>query len=141
MKLYLDTEFNSYQGELLSIALVTTHGAFFYREIRPTEKFDPWVSANVVPHFKGGAISRELVQQELQEFLMKYHFGIEIIADWPEDIAYFCNLMITGPGTRINSPPIQFTIKRDIDTIPSKVPHNALEDARALCASDMRPRL
>ena len=34
-----------------------------------------------------------------------------IIADWPCDIKYFCEALIVGPGTRVNTPPLSFEIK------------------------------
>jgi hypothetical protein len=57
-----------------------------------------------------------------------------IVADWPEDIALFNALLVTGPGVMAEVPPLRFQF------IPltgfsiaanSKVPHNALHDARA----------
>lgn len=58
-------------------------------------------------------------------------FAVQQIADWPEDVAHFCNFLITGPGTRIDTPPLTFEVRRDLDAV-SKIPHNALEDARAM---------
>ena len=57
--------------------------------------------------------------------------AIHIIADWPEDIAHFCRALITGPGIRINTPPLTMEIRRDLDAV-SELPHNALADARAI---------
>ena len=31
-----------------------------------------------------------------------------IVADWPEDIAQFCNLLMTGPGEMVPVPPLTF---------------------------------
>ena len=59
-----------------------------------------------------------------------------IVADWPEDIAQFCNLLMTGPGEMVPIPPlIRFTLwpLAGFGTAAnSTVPHNALHDARAL---------
>ena len=59
----------------------------------------------------------------------------EFLADWPEDIAQFCNLLMTGPGMMIPIPPLRFQLLRlpNFSTAAnSAVPHNALHDARAL---------
>jgi hypothetical protein len=55
-----------------------------------------------------------------------------IIADWPDDIRYFCEALITGPGQCIN---LHHQIKFELDlsvNYNSLVPHNALHDARAI---------
>ena len=33
-----------------------------------------------------------------------------IVADWPEDIAQFCNLMVTGPGDMIDCGTLTFRL-------------------------------
>ena len=58
-----------------------------------------------------------------------------IVADWPEDVAQFCNLLITGPGdmVELRNLTFQVTPMSNFSTAAnSKVPHNALHDARAL---------
>ena len=58
-----------------------------------------------------------------------------IVADWPEDVAQFCNLMITGPGAMVDIRHVTFRIvpMSNFSTAAnSRVPHNALHDARAL---------
>jgi hypothetical protein len=58
-----------------------------------------------------------------------------IHVDWPEDIVQFCSLMITGPGTMIDVQNLTFRLvpMSNFSTAAnSKVPHNALHDARAL---------
>jgi hypothetical protein len=55
-----------------------------------------------------------------------------IIADWPDDIRYFCESLIVGPGQMINIlNKIKFELDLHID-YESVVPHNALHDARAI---------
>jgi len=55
-----------------------------------------------------------------------------IIADWPDDIRYFCEALIIGPGEclwplyNINFE-LDFTIQYESD-----IPHNALHDAMAI---------
>jgi hypothetical protein len=58
-----------------------------------------------------------------------------IIADWPEDIALFNALLVTGPGVMAEIPGLRFQFIPLIGfstAANSKVPHNALHDARAL---------
>ena len=61
--------------------------------------------------------------------------ALEIVADWPEDIAQFCMLLLKGPGTMVQVPQLIFRIVEmpGFSTAAnSAVPHNALHDARAL---------
>jgi hypothetical protein len=61
--------------------------------------------------------------------------GANLAADWPEDIAQFCNLLVTGPGEMIDLRYLTFRVVplSNFSTAEnSKVPHNALHDARAL---------
>ena len=58
-----------------------------------------------------------------------------IIADWPEDVALFNALLVTGPGTMAEVPEITLSggpAPGFSTAANSKVPHNALHDARAL---------
>jgi hypothetical protein len=71
------------------------------------------------------------LQEKLETYLCQFE-SIHIVADWPEDIMWFCKVLVTGPGTRINTPPLSLEILR-VDTV-SINPHNALADAGALRA-------
>lgn len=133
MKLFLDTEFNGFQGKLISLALVPENDSApeFYRELEIKDQLEPWVRDNVVPHL----ILKPLSFSEFQTELAIYLWSIgecTIIADWPDDIRYFCESLITGPGMRIT---IIHKIKFELDlsiNYESLVPHNALYDARAI---------
>lgn len=132
MNLYIDTEFNGFNGELISIALVSEDDQEFYEVISPWEielKIDPWVMENVIPILNKKGVPRKELQIKLREFLSQFDH-CNIIADWHEDIIHFCSVLTNGPGTRIETPDLSFKIKR-IDA-PSKIPHNALEDARGI---------
>jgi len=131
--IYIDCEWNGYGGELISMALVCENGKEWYEELDCIEPI-PWVTKNVMPHLHKSPITKEEMQTALSTFL--WHFNdVTIIADWPEDIERFCNLLITGPGTRISTPKLTMKIVR-IDTV-SKTPHYALEDARGLAKALM----
>lgn len=128
MNLYLDCEFNEFGGDLISMALVAEDGQEFYEVLEcPSPK--PWVKENVIPVLYKEPISLNAFQMRLQFFLMQFP-TIKVIADWPEDIAHFCNALITSPGFRIDTPPLDMAIYR-IDTT-SDLPHNALADAKAI---------
>lgn len=137
MRLWIDTEFNGYQGSLISIALVDEEGRVFYEACHFWQPVDPWVQANVIPVLNTTPIPKPEMQIKLEKFLQPYT-TIHLIADWPEDLAYFCNLLITGPGKRIDTPRLTMEIRRDLDGAVSKIPHNALADAVSIREEHLR---
>lgn len=128
MKIFIDGEWNSYRGDLISMALCAENGSDWYASLG-CENPDPWVKENVMPVLHAVPVRFELFQRSLETFLGQFA-SVHIIADWPEDIAYFCNALITGPGTRLDTPPLTMEVIR-VDTV-STIPHNALADAQAL---------
>lgn len=154
VRYFLDTEFNGWRGALLSLALVPDDGGEeFYVTIHCAEPIELWVQENVIPyldmvppHLTSSRLMRNDAAHELSAWLMREQdrafsarqgapVQFEIVADWPEDISQICNLLTIGPGLSVDVPPITFSLLR----IPgystaanSKVPHNALYDARAL---------
>lgn len=129
MRIWIDTEFNEFKGDLISMALVAEDGREWY-EVTYCEKPGPWVAQHVMPILNQEPVPVIEMQTSLSQFLSRYS-SIHLIADWPEDIAHFCNLLITGPGYRLDTPPLAMEIRRDLDAV-SALPHNALEDARAI---------
>ena len=137
MNVYIDTEFNGYQGALISMALVDADGREFYAALGPLPApLDPWVVENVIPVLDAQPMPRAEFQQLLAWWLAPYP-AVHIIADWPDDIRHFCDALITGPGTRIDTPPLTLEIRRDLDAISDR-PHNALADAHAIRRKAMR---
>lgn len=130
MKLWIDTEFNDFKGALISIALVDENMRTFYRALECADPA-PWVADNVMPVLDTPAVPLSQLQDELQTFLSVYS-EMHLIADWPEDIAHFCNVLITGPGMRLRTPPLTMEVRRDLDSSASAIPHNALADALAV---------
>ena len=129
MKLFLDCEFNGFQGQLISMALVAEDGNSWY-EVLPCEYPVEWVAKNVMPILGKKPLENAYeLSLSLERFLMKFR-DVHIIADWPEDIQHFCAALIVGPGSRINTPPLTMEVIR-VDT-ESKIPHNALADAQAI---------
>lgn len=138
MRLYLDTEFNGFQGALISLALVAEDGREFY-EVLPCENPEPWVAQHVMPVLNKAVIHYQLVEPHIVLAYALSHFlhqfdEVHIVADWPEDISHFCQALIVGPGRRVDTPPLTLEVRRDLPNTAevSAVPHNALEDARAL---------
>lgn len=132
-KLFLDTEFNGFGGKLLSMALVpeNTEVREFYKELEIKDQLEPWVKENVVPHLILNPCTYWEFQQSLAQYLWEVGECI-IVADWPDDIKYFCEALITGPGLMIS---VMHNIKFELDLkidYESLVPHNALHDARAI---------
>lgn len=130
MKLFLDTEFNGFGGKLMSMALVPEDDwiGSWYCELVMTDQLDPWVKENVVPHMILVPSTMAQFQASLSAYLLKFQ-EITIVADWPDDIRYFCESLITGPGERIMLPTvIKFELDLNIE-YESTVPHNALYDA------------
>lgn len=132
MKLFIDCEWNDYKGDLISMALVPESGNIppFYQALsceNPTE----WVAKNVLPVLQAQPTTEKEFTNLLHYYLDNFD-DIEIVADWPEDIAHFCNALIGGPGQRIGPNRMTFTFDRSCGNSGSKVIHNALEDAIAI---------
>lgn len=131
MKLFLDCEFTEYEGHLISMALVADNGDEFYEVVNfNSDDCNSWVLDNVVPILNKQPITYEYFQRKLSRFLYQYD-SIEVIADWPEDFWYFSKALLTGPGKMMNISKISMTFERYLD-YSSLIPHNALEDARAI---------
>lgn len=133
MDLFIDGEWNSFGGSLISLALVPKTGEPFYevieRDPNVDEPIDPWVAENVIPKLGKAPVSYRHLQHKLGQFLNQFT-RVRVIADWPEDIEWFCRLLITGPGERLSTPELSMEIHR-VDAVSSN-PHNALADAQAL---------
>lgn len=146
MRLYLDTEFNGFGGELMSLGLVPEDPAFpeFYRVVKWTAPVDPWVQQHVVPFLGRPPEEREAVADDLAAFLGGFNHPV-VVADWPDDFSHLMGLLITGPGLMVPAPDFDMEFRRlsGFNTAStSRVPHNALEDARALrdhCVGLTRP--
>lgn len=125
---YIDTEYNERGGELISLALVNVAATFY--ECLECKIPTPWVKRHVIPHLGNVPIALNSMQRKLEAFLAPYDEAI-IVADWPEDIQYFCQLVVIGPGQRIHIPKLTLILDPTLEANDSYVPHNALEDADA----------
>lgn len=138
MRYFLDTEFNGFCGELISIALVPEDAGLppFYEAIS-VEDPTPWVRDNALPALETRPRSRKEVTDLFAAYLMNDPAPL-LVADWPEDIALAARLLITGPGYMKPVRSLRFElVDPDIigPMVPSAVPHNALHDAVALRAT------
>ena len=142
MRYFLDTEFNGCGGALISLALVPEYGdQEFYAVVPLAEEPHPWVARHVIPYLaavppgqSADPIARTDAAKELALFL-RHDDSPLIVADWPDDIAYFCKLLMTGPGQMVAVGKLRFLLVNNggFSTAEnSRVPHNALHDARAL---------
>lgn len=107
----------------------------FYEVVEWSQPTDPWVQQHVIPVLGKAPITKPEFQYRLELFLNRSS-RLEVIADWPEDIKHFCDALIIAPGRRMwhSDTRIKFDVRFNLPStaISSKVPHNALEDARAL---------
>lgn len=141
MRYFLDTEFNGFGGALMSVALVPEFGdQEFYAIIPIADEPIDWVARHVVPYLHMVPPPLDMTMQaieaahELARYLAADPEPI-IVADWPDDIAYFCKLLVIGNGQIVDVGDLDFQFLRSPGFSPaanSKVPHNALHDARAL---------
>jgi len=141
MRYFLDTEYNGWGGELLSLALVPEEGEELYLTLDWDCALEDWVERNVIPYLDtvpDALVSTRLSRIDAARTIAHYLAGDPeplIVADWPEDIAQFNALLVTGPGVMVEVPPLTFKfveLSGFSTAANSKVPHNALHDARAL---------
>jgi hypothetical protein len=144
MRLFLDCEYNGFGGELLTLALVREDCRSLYL-IAPMAEiegaFDPWVLKNVIPialkvpkHVKPIIETKADWPGYIADFLRDDPRPY-IVTDWPDDIHYFCQSVITGPGLMASIKSLRFEMVR-VDAYPTDlkgaIQHNAWHDANAL---------
>lgn len=139
---FIDTEFNGFCGRLISMAIVSEDLTSEFYEVLNKDTYcnpyggiylDSWVKENVIPHLNKTPVSVKEFQDRLETFLKENSEDnkIRIIADWPEDLTHFTKMLITGPGRRMIVPNFELVFDSQIE-YHSELPHNALEDARAI---------
>jgi hypothetical protein len=133
MRLFLDTEFNGFGGDLIAMALVADDGAEWYEVLDLKQAMDPWVAEHVLPALNRAPVSMADFMDSFSGFIWRYP-GCEVVADWPADFEHFCSLLSwkgAEAGFRI---PIECSMRllRGSPDISPEIPHNALSDARAL---------
>lgn len=141
MNYYLDTEFDGFGGPLLSLALVREDGASLYLVYTDHVAHDPWVRDNVLPIMRAVPYDVSVVNCNRPggTFRIAAFLSADpephINTDWPDDVRYFCQAIIIGPGQMASIPHLSFEIHR-VDAYPTDLPgavqHNAWWDAMAL---------
>lgn len=145
MRYFLDTEFNEFGGQLISLALVGEERRELYVST-PCPNPGAWVKENVMPIIRcPGADPIEISPDQVGHAIAMFLYDDKlptIIADWPDDISYFCKALIAAPGQMVAIPRMQFQMLQ-VDAYPTllagAVQHNALWDARALRALFFKP--
>lgn len=137
MNLYLDCEFTNFQGHLISMALVDENGHEFYEVVNySVVDCHQWVVDNVLPILHKDPIPYEDFQRKLSAYLRKYN-KLDVIADWPEDFWHLNMALLTGPGMMMTVPNLSMHLVRRLE-YTSAIPHNALEDAKAIRIAMMK---
>lgn len=130
--LFVDCEFNGFGGELMSMALVSDDGREWYEVRAIPATLEPWVAENVVPVLGKPPVGGEAFRASLHAFLRQFSDPL-VVADWYTDLVHFFSCF----AGRHHAESILFPCRaalRAIDYV-SAVPHNALEDARAIARS------
>jgi len=121
--------------------LVPEDGEELYLTLDWDDPLEEWVQRNVVPYLDmvpKPLVSPRLTRADAARAVAHYLAGDAdplIVADWPEDVALFNALLVTGPGVMAEVPELSYRVVQlpGFSTAAnSKVPHNALHDARAL---------
>lgn len=142
MRLYLDTEFNGFGGDLISLAVVSETGDHWYGIMssmtydRKDYKLDPWVKENVIPNLKKDQAnivceSRAWFRASLFQFLDRF-VRPTFVVDWYVDVKHLLSLF--DGDSHFSSKAYEFDVEFRMvkGGLKSEIPHNALEDAYAL---------
>jgi hypothetical protein len=151
---YLDTEFNSFGGSLISLGIVRHDDPEDHlylvvpktdiERMRVEEGIDPWIEQNILPIIYSLPDDAKFVEapahqwgQLLGEFIYRGDGPPHIFVDWPSDAMDFAKLLMVGPGVAVSMEnQTIITILRHIDVYPTSVEgavqHNALWDALAI---------
>lgn len=130
----VDCEFNSFKGQLISLALYVDESVEPFYEVLPLpEDIHPWVQENVIPVLRREPLSsKQEFQLKLEQWFGQFESPLTVVADWPEDIQHLMESLIVGPGLRIASPELHCIVHRN--DAESFLPHNALADAMGIRA-------
>lgn len=151
MKFFIDNEYNAFNGELISMAIVCENHELYL----VNGDFDlygdnvhPWVAKNVIPLVFHESVSKLAVlapkatfKKHLSRFFydkVKYE-EITIVADWYTDVEHLMNVLVGDNGSTVTlnrSRQINIIVDRNLDQardpLSGSVEHNALWDARNL---------
>jgi hypothetical protein len=149
---FLDTEFNGFGGDLISLALAPADERYdlLYLALETVPEPIPFVVEHVLPVLNAGPVPPQLLPHRgAFGAVIAAYLGSGprempvIVADWPDDIRLFCQALTIGDGHMVRIPPIRFDLRPDLAPIPpldTGAPHNALCDALALRAHALARR-
>ena len=139
---FIDTEFNEFGGDLISLALVREDNESIYIIYPLPENPGPWVSDHVIPVLKEVPSPMPGMLYEVNSLaegavIIQNFIGKDdrpcVIADWPEDLIHFNRALLTGPGQMVNMPNIVMqVVQSKYLQLEGAVRHNAWHDARSL---------
>lgn len=130
--LYLDTEFNGFKGQLISMALISPQGNEWYEVCELPRPIEPWVQQHVVPVLGKEPLRPLIFKSLFQQWIIQFKEPW-IVCDWHTDAQHFCE-MLSGVkhGTSLDFAFNIKCIKTPEGKPVSLIPHNALADAKAL---------
>ena len=129
-RIFVDCEFNGFGGELISMAMVSESGDEWYHVRREPKVWDKWVFENVFPVLYSEPVGAEAFRESALAFLRGFD-NPTICADWYTDLVHFFSLFAGKDHTES----VGYACKAElvlIENYDSKIPHNALSDARAI---------
>lgn len=144
MKYYLNCKYNGPKGLLLTIAIVREDNTAIYLGVHNADAtqvaVDPWITEHVIPVMNKSPINLRWVApwqlaQDIAAFF-RHDPAPHIIANWPDDVAYFCNAIKEDAG-HVAGFHNGFTVEmRQVEAYPTEVAtavkHNSVWDAIAL---------
>lgn len=137
--LFLDCEFNGYQGELISLAMYDPSGRapslFCELDLNTlTKPIEEFVKLHVIPNMDNTmacyCVNRDDLNKAVCDYLLLVP-GYTIIADWAEDFIHLL-ACTAGPNGLKRLPYLKLQLVTTPDVYVSHKPHNALADAMAL---------
>ena len=130
--LYLDSEYNGFNGQLISLALCPDDGTEPWYEVTELPKLiDPWVRAHVLPELGQEPLRPMLFKMSFHSYIQKFENPL-IICDWHVDAVHFCQLLSGFDyGSSLDFEFRMHVLKTPRIGGPMSV-HNALDDARIL---------
>ena len=131
MLLFVDTEFDTPTGTLISLGIVSEDRRWEFYEVLPYDNIeDEWVKENVIPILQKEPISLEEFHDRLAKFLGQFA-RLHFIANHVNDMVYTGKAMDMGKGKQVVELPTIFELNHELSGKGSKMLHNALFDARA----------
>lgn len=131
MRAFIDCEFNGSHGELISMGIISEDGVRVFYEVVEHGTPNEWVQEHVLPILNKQPISLPAFKEKLKKFLDCLP-KLTLIADHAADLYYFTQVIMGKDGWMMVDYPVELIIDPGISAKKSTLPHNALEDAKAL---------